>query len=512
LLLIHPPVAKPAEPPAGLARLASALRHRNIPCRVWDANLEGLLDLVSRAAACPHACADTWTRRAANRIEENLAAVRSIETFFRPERYKQAVLDINRLLHAAAAKDGCRVTLSNFTHPRLTPLRSRDLLEAAETFEKNPFYPFFKGRLADWIENVRPTAVGFSVNFLSQAVCAFAMAGFTRKAWPGLRIVLGGGLVTSWLHIQGLKNPFFPLVDELVAGPGEAALISAEEGLESPEREVGMDFTDFDMDAYLSPLPVLPYPASRGCYWRKCRFCPETYEKTPYQPFDKEAVAVDAAEQAGKTGAGLIHFVDSALAPAFLKTIVRRPPGASWYGFVRATPHLADPDFARRLKQSGCVMLKLGIESGDQDVLDSLEKGVRLETISRALEVVKAAGISVYAYLLFGTPAETHESARRTLSFIKGHAGQIDFLNLAIFNLPAGSLDRRGLESADFSPADLSLYSDFVHPRGWHRTRVRRFLEKEFKQAAPVRAMLRRDPPFFTSNHAPFLGSPNAFH
>ncbi|MCK7489087.1 MAG: hypothetical protein MZU79_01710 [Anaerotruncus sp.] len=38
------------------------------------------------------------------------------------------------------------------------------------------------------------------------------------------------------------------------------------------------------------------------------------------------------------------------------------------------TQHLADEDFCLSLKRSGCAMLKLGIESGDQEVLESIEQ------------------------------------------------------------------------------------------------------------------------------------------
>ena len=43
MLLIYPPVAKPCEPPAGLAYLAGALRGNDLPCTLLDANLEGQL-------------------------------------------------------------------------------------------------------------------------------------------------------------------------------------------------------------------------------------------------------------------------------------------------------------------------------------------------------------------------------------------------------------------------------------------------------------------------------------
>ncbi|MFW5901972.1 MAG: radical SAM protein, partial [Thermodesulfobacteriota bacterium] len=152
MLLVHPPVAKPGEPPAGLARLAFALRSRGAACRMWDASLEGLLDLLrrpadGRAVTRPDSKPDTWTHRALTHVRQNLAALRSPETFANPERYKQAVLELNRVIRAAGEPWGGRITLANYTDPRRSPVKSRDLMDAAEHFEENPFYPFFSRRL-----------------------------------------------------------------------------------------------------------------------------------------------------------------------------------------------------------------------------------------------------------------------------------------------------------------------------------------------------------------------------
>ena len=201
----------------------------------------------------------------------------------------------------------------------------------------------------------------------------------------------------------------------------------------------------------------------------------------------------------------LIHFLDNAIPPALMKTIADHPPGAPWYGFVRITRHLADLDFCMALKRSGCVLLKLGLESGDQRVLDGLHKGVDLEEASRVLTNLKKAGIATYVYLLFGTPEEDGLKARRTLEFVATHHDQIHFLNLALFNLPRDEQEVSPYETKDFYEGDLSLYVDFDHPKGWHRKKVRQFLDKEFKRHPAVASILRRTPPVFTSNHAPFF-------
>jgi radical SAM superfamily enzyme YgiQ (UPF0313 family) len=193
------------------------------------------------------------------------------------------------------------------------------------------------------------------------------------------------------------------------------------------------------------------------------------------------------------------------MSPALLEEISTRPLNLPWYGFVRITSHLADVNFCVSLRRSGCVMLKLGLESGDQEVLDRLKKGIDLETAARVLKSLKSAGISTYVYLLFGTPAESYESARRTLDFVVKHSGSIDFLNLAIFNMPLHSQEDRRFKTSPFYDGDLSLYTGFDHPSGWNRPLVRGFVEKEVRRHPAIAPILRRDPPLFTSNHAPFF-------
>ena len=503
ILLIHPPVAKPCEPPAGIARLAGVLRAGGVDCRLYDASLDGILDLLQGNREAD----DTWSRRALKHRDTNLEALRAPELYRNRDRYKRAVMDLNRVLHISGQTSGTTISLSNYGSPVLSPVRSRDLLQAAETFESNPFFPTFSAKLAALFAERAPTLVGFSINFMSQALCAFAMIGFIKRRYPKTRIICGGGLVTSWMHIPEFKHPFQGLVDTLVTGPGEQALLQMCGG-KTPEAAsgTGYDFTSLAWDRYLAPGRVLPYSASQGCYWQKCAFCPEKSENGTYLPMAPSVVVTDLQSMASQLAPRLIHFLDNALSPKLMAHVIANPPGVPWYGFVRITRHLADPEFVNGLKASGCVMLKLGVESGDQTVLDALSKGVDLATVSRALKAIKQAGIATYVYLLFGTPAETLVRARKTLDFTLAHAAAIDFLNLAIFNLPAYSDEAAALQTVPFYEGDLSLYREFVHPTGWQRDQVRRFLSREFKQATPIRTILNNDPPFFTSNHAAFFG------
>lgn len=500
ILLIHPPVVKPSEPPAGLARLAGALREHGRSYAAVDANIEGLLYLLKGKARAE----DTWTRRAFSHLEENLLSLRNGRAFKNPDRYIRAVSEINRVLSHASDPFGSQLSLGNFLDRSCSPVKSQDLIRASENPEANVFYPYFSDRLASLLSEHAPRMVGLSVNYLSQAITAFAIVGFIRRMSRKVKILLGGGLITSWVKGPCRDNPFAGLVDHLVAGPGEETLVSLSGSRFSGTYSLP-DYAPFESNSYLSPLRVIPLSTSQGCYWAKCSFCPEQAEGNKYCSLFPGRVLQDLDALQEKGDPCLVHFCDNAMSPAFLKSMAEQESPVPWYGFARVTKHLTDPDFCAALKRSGCTMLKLGLESGDQEVLDGLSKGIKLEDSVSALKAVHDSGIATYVYLLFGTPPEDVSSARRTLEFIVKSRSHIDFLNLSIFNLPRWSREAQGLETYDFSEGDLSLYQGFAHPKGWDRKIVRQFLDKEFKRHPAIASIVRADPPSFTSNHAPFF-------
>jgi radical SAM superfamily enzyme YgiQ (UPF0313 family) len=416
-----------------------------------------------------------------------------------------AVGEINRLV-ATSTQQHFRVGLTDYGDQRLSPVRSNDLISAAEHPEENPFFPYFNDRLASLLPTLGDSPlIGFSLNYLSQALCTASFVGVVRQEIPSATIVLGGGLITSWMSSPTWRNPFAGLVDRLVAGPGENVLLSMVGESADNGRASTFSFDRLPLGDYFSPGPIIPYSASTGCYWRHCSFCPERSEGNPYSANSPGRVISEIETLADETNPSLIHIVDNALSPSLLNKIAGSPLPVPWYGFCRITAELCDRDFCRSLKESGCVMVKLGIESGDQDVLDSLHKGATVEMASRCLSALSEAGIATYVYLLFGTPTEDERAARKTLDFASRHSVLIDYLNLAVFNMPLHSPDTAHVSTKEFYEGDLSLYTDFVHPHGWGRKEVRQFLDRDFKRDPQIRPIILRQPPQFTSNHAPFF-------
>ena len=174
MLIIHPPLTKACEPPAPLAYLLAALQSQGHSCTICDMNVEALHFLFKTAPPAE----DTWSKRAYKNIDRNLDALKAISTYNNIDRYKRSVSDLNRIVQLAGEKCNLQLSLANYQDNTLSPLKSDDLSHAATHFRNNIFFDYFSKRLEELIEQSRPEYIGFSLSYLSQALCTFAMIGF----------------------------------------------------------------------------------------------------------------------------------------------------------------------------------------------------------------------------------------------------------------------------------------------------------------------------------------------
>ncbi|GAB6063743.1 B12-binding domain-containing radical SAM protein [Deferrisoma palaeochoriense] len=531
LLLLIPPVAKPSEPTPGALALAAHLRGRGVPAAVLDLNLAFHRALWSRPSPeePPPGPAGTRARRAASKAPEAAAPLTGPRGYAAGPAYRQALADLLLAYRVFGDARGVRVTPSDLELPGWSPLSSADLAQAAEAPQDLPIFDLLRP-LAEAALARDPALIGVSATFLSQAVPAFALAGRLRRSGFRGRLVLGGALVAAWRPRLRPESPVFRAWDALVAGPGEEALAALWHGAwrapgvlaprrgvwEPPARpgrwEPRVDPEDLG-EGYLAPGPVVPLPLSRGCYWRRCAFCPEAAQGgAGFRPAVRSGVAGALARAPGPWA----HLTDEAVPPSLLRALAEAPPpGLRWYGFVRPEPLLADPALARGLARSGCRLLRVGAESASQAVLDRAGKGTDAALLGPIVRALAEAGIRTQVYLLFGLPGQTRRDAEETLDWVRRHADAVTFLNLALFHLPRGSrweaeLAARGLLGPDLPGQDLSLYRPFAEP-AWPRAEVRAFLSGA-RDDPVIGPILRRTPPGFTANHAPFAplgGEPN---
>ncbi|AMV73310.1 radical SAM protein [Desulfuromonas carbonis] len=516
ILLLHPPAAKPAEPPLATAILLGHLRSAGITAAAIDANLDACLWLLTpeRLALAAGAAPATALRRAIAHLPRALALLRSPRAGDSLARYRSAVEDLNRALGAAGGAEE-RLSLGDYVHQRLSPFRPADLERLAAGAESTLFRAYFEQELLPRVLALQPRIIAVTINYRHQALPAFELAGLLRRALPQVQLVAGGGLISSWAQpLRQRGQGLFPF-DHLVTGPGEASLVAlagnpagAPLPTPAPVNHFVPDYSFADPAAYLAPEPVLQLTASRGCYWARCRFCPEATTPTqPYRAFPPGEVPKLLVQLAAAYRVRRFHFTDNALPPATLRALAAAAEplaGLSWHGFARFEGVLDDPDLVAGLARAGCRMLQLGLESGAQPVLERLHKGTDLAVASRILHHLHAAGIATYVYILLGTPEETAAEAESTLVFLEEHADCIDFLNLAIMNLPRAADFGGEFPGAEWQEEPLGLYRP-LSDGGWGRAAARRFLAKRLLAAPAIRAIAARTPPWFTSNHAPFF-------
>lgn len=97
----------------------------------------------------------------------------------------------------------------------------------------------------------------------------------------------------------------------------------------------------------------------------------------------------------------------------FCAEMARRRLGVRW--MCNSRVDTLDGVLAHRMKEAGCVGVSLGVESGDQGMLDRMKKGTTPGQAFAAVRAAREAGIPVLAQFILGIPGETPDSLRRTI-------------------------------------------------------------------------------------------------
>jgi radical SAM superfamily enzyme YgiQ (UPF0313 family) len=104
---------------------------------------------------------------------------------------------------------------------------------------------------------------------------------------------------------------------------------------------------------------------------------------------------------------------------AFCEELIARQLPIQWFGNARAD-NLTDPAFVKRLRQAGCWMLALGIETESEETRKDMMKRLEGEKIRLALANMRTAGIRSFAFFIMGYPGDTPASLDRTVEYAIG--------------------------------------------------------------------------------------------
>ena len=180
-----------------------------------------------------------------------------------------------------------------------------------------------------------------------------------------------------------------------------------------------------DLKKYTLPLVNKSYvivETSRGCPY-SCDFCVAPIHQGHKFRERSAKSLVDEIERGYKTF-GLTFFylwgdtvtLNVKTFSAFCEELIARKLPVQWFGNARAD-NLTDPAFVDRLKQAGCWMLALGIETESDETRKDMMKRLDGIKIRAAITNMRAAGIRSFGFFILGYPGETPANLDRTIEY-----------------------------------------------------------------------------------------------
>lgn len=160
---------------------------------------------------------------------------------------------------------------------------------------------------------------------------------------------------------------------------------------------------------------------SRGCVGQ-CNFCcSEILWGRNVRKRSIENVFFEIDEINEKYGTTKFYIVDDTFTLSkkrvleFGKNMKNR--GFDWSCLTRMDK--IDEELIENMKDSGCTIIKTGIESGNERVLKSMNKGTDLTTIKKSAKILNSLKMPWLAYFIIGSPEETTKEMYDTIRFIE---------------------------------------------------------------------------------------------
>ncbi|MCU0289521.1 MAG: radical SAM protein, partial [Acidobacteria bacterium] len=181
-----------------------------------------------------------------------------------------------------------------------------------------------------------------------------------------------------------------------------------------------------NLTAYNKPglLPP-PIEAQRGCSF-SCKFCGVHYPNWGKQVRFKDIKKlVDEIQLLHQYGFDSFFFTDETitlnrhyLADICHEMIARNlHTRMRWTGYTRADT--IDKEIAELMVQAGCYCVALGVETGSQEELDSINKKANITDYKKGIKIIKDAGMDVHTLIIFGFPEVGHEDIALTARFLE---------------------------------------------------------------------------------------------
>ncbi len=364
------------------------------------------------------------------------------------------------------------------------------------------------------IKAVRPDVVGTTM-CTAYAASAFRVAEISKAIYPACPVIVGGPHAT--VRAEEILA-ICPAVDYVVRGEGEitareviAAIADSSGGsvkAEGPDGATleaidGLSFRERgairhnpprdkikDLDAFAPPDRTLMMNratyspedmgliiTSRGCPF-SCTFCATDNRQVRYRSIDHVLREIRHV----RATFGTVHFtlkddsftVDKKRVAEFCAALTHEGLRIGWECNTRVD--LVTEEMLRTMKRAGCNSVKVGIESGSEQVLRRMNKRITLDQIRAAARLFREVGIHWTGYFLIGTPGESLEDIGRTLALM--YEVRPDFAAIGVYEpFPETVMFHEGIRRGLVKPG-MSM-GDFytVPPNHYYKADPRRQVE-----------------------------------
>lgn len=179
--------------------------------------------------------------------------------------------------------------------------------------------------------------------------------------------------------------------------------------------------------------PITIMITALGCPF-KCTYC---CTDTNLRARSAEHIVAEVEECINKFGIREIEFYDETFTVnrkkmnRFLDLVEEK--GLKFYWSIRTRVDCVDRELLGRMAKNGCIRVNFGIESGDEKVLMAINRNMSIDTIRKAVQWSKEAGVMTFGFFMIGLPQDTKESIEKTLNLMLEL--DLDFMQLNKFTM-----------------------------------------------------------------------------
>jgi len=348
-------------------------------------------------------------------------------------------------------KNGMEANIYNADYSSAAFVSEREMTKKFQDYLKiqhNPNHEIWQ-EIKKVVSFFKPDVVGLT-STTGKFTSAVNVARVCKEIDPKIKIVVGGAHA-SCLPEDTIKNKF---IDFLIRGEGENTFVELAKILKDGSTEdlkkclgliykINGNIINNPDRPLIEKLDDLPFPlrefyinekdvkkpstegivfATRGCPYH-CIFCASHIiwtRKVRYRT--PENIIAEIEDLKKRYGLRYIRFDDDSftLNPNFVTKIcdlmIKKKLRMDWYCSTRID--ILNKELLEKMKKAGCIKINLGVESGNDETLKKIKKGINKEQIKKAFQVAKKVDIYTGAYVMIGFPWETEEDMLETIKFV----------------------------------------------------------------------------------------------